>query len=413
MAHWPYTNQSRWIIEFEGDGDEIWTQGNEVWQLGYRMELAAGTLRELASGDDGQQGDAVDALRKKVGDADDKLTLAAELYKPLGTALKTYGNEVRNTIKSQVDTACQDARDKWNLYDGLPGDKDGTDYFLGIGKPEEGSDEEAEQEAKDQAKLAAWEDWEDAAGVYDTAYDTWEDAWEKAIGTIEDAFSDDLKDSTWEDWKGRINIALEILKWAGLVVGIAALIIGGPIVAAIAAAIAVATLVLTVVMALDGDGSWGDVAWAAVDLIPFGKAGKLFKGDKAGFARDMFANFGTKQRVVTDGVTKIEPNVYQKGWSAVKDFGQSGANKTGWQKWAGEGANTGWQDSVVKSITGKNISDWSDTADGMPGSIYEMYHSKVGHYLKIEGWGNTIYNQVTGDDRESLRNRNPVVKTVW
>jgi hypothetical protein len=413
MANWPFTNQMRQIQEFEGDGDEIWAQGNEVWQLGYRMKLASQTLRELSSGDDGQQGDAVDELRKKIGDADDKLALAAELYQPLGTALKTYGDEVRSSIKTQVDTRFQDAHDKWSTYISLPGDKDGTDYFLGIGKPDEGSEEEAAQEAQDQAKLAAWNDWEDAAGFYDDAYDTWEDAWEKAVETIEDAFSDDLKDSRWEDVKGVIDIVLEVLKWAGLVVGIAALIIGGPIIAAIAAAIAIATLVLTLVMAIDGDGSWGDVGWAAVDLIPFGKAGKLFKGDKAGFARDMFVNFGTKSRVVKDGVTEIQPNVYQKGWAALKDMGNSSATKSGWQKWAGEGANTGWQDSVVKSITGKNLKDWGDTADDMPGSIYEMYHSKVGHYLKLEGWGNTIYNQVTGEERVSLRNRNPIVKTVW
>lgn len=411
MANWPFTNKMRQMCMFDGDGDAIWTQGNEIWNLGWDMTYASQTLEHLASGEDGQQGKAVDALRKKVDDAYVTLELAGELYRPLGLALRGYGAEVRDGIKTQVDTCYNDAYEKWNTYIDLPGDKDGTDYFLGINKPEEGSAEEAEQEAEDAAKLQAWEEWEAAANAYDTAYDTWEDAWDEATKKIDDAFTDDLKDSRWENIKGWIKVALEVLKWAGLVVGIAALIIGGPIIAAIAAAIAVATLVLTVVMAIDGDGSWGDVAWAAVDLIPFGKLGKLFKsGQRMNFVGDMFANFGARQRVLKDGVLEIEPNVYKKGWDALMDFG----NKSGWERW-GKGANTSWTDSMVKTLTGKNLNDWDDVATGMPGSIYEMYHSKVAHWLKIEGWGNTIYNQWgnDGEDRTSLRNSNPIVKTIW
>lgn len=408
MANWPFTNQMRQIMVFDGDGDKAYEQGTAIWNLGWDMTYASQTLRQLASGDDGQQGKAVDALRKKVGDADETLELAGKLYRPLGLALRGYGNEVRNGIQTQIDTCHQTASDRWQEYIDLPGEKDGRDYFLGIGKPDEGSQEETDNDAEDAAKLQAWNDWEDAAGAYDTAFDTWEDAWDAAIEKIDDAFTDDLKDSRWEDAKGWIKIALEVLKWAGLVIGIAALIIGGPIIAAIAAVIAVATIILTVVMAIDGDGSWEDVAWAAVDIVPFGKAGKFAKILKGGDKATELKKF-VKADVLGDFTSKT----YKDGWKAVKDWGTTGANKTGWQKYAGEGANTGWQDSVVKSITGKNITDWDEVEKGMPGSIYEMYHAKGEHLLKIEGWGNTIYNQATGGDRESVRDRNPIVKTVW
>lgn len=417
MANWPFTNKMRQMCMFDGDGDAIWTQGNEIWNLGWDMTYASQTLEHLASGEDGQQGKAVDALRKKVDDAYVTLELAGELYRPLGLALRGYGAEVRDGIKTQVDTCYNDAFEKWNTYIDLPGDKDGTDYFLGINKPEEGSAEEAEQEAEDAAKLKAWEEWEAAANAYDTAYDSWEDAWDEATKKIDDAFTDDLKDSKWEDVKGWIKVALEVLKWAGLVVGIAALIIGGPIIAAIAAAIAVATIILTVVMAIDGDGSWTDVAWAAVDLIPFGKAGKLFKhsdGFKTAakeFAGEGLKNFKMLKFNGSFNPLKWRPNgVYGEGWDAVKAF----KGNKGWARW-GDGANTSWSDSITKVLTGKNFKDWGDTANGMPGSIYEMYHSKVGHWLKIEGWGNTIYNQWgnDGEDRTSLRNSNPIVKTIW
>lgn len=400
MANWPFSNHPRQIRPFDGDGDAIYEQGSQVYRLGVKMELASDTLKQLASGDDGQQGKAVDELRKKVGDADDKLSLAAELYKPLGSALKIYGDAVRTSIKTDIDTRHDDAQEKWNEYIALPGDKDGRGYFLGIGKPEEGSAEEAEHEAEDRAKAQAWEDWNTAADAYDTSFDTWETAWNTAVSTIEDAFTDDLKDSRWENFKQGFNTFMEIMGWVGLVVGVLALVIGGPIIAAIAAAVAVVVLAGTLLQWAYGDKSGSDVAWAAIDLIPFGKAGSLFKKGS-----DFLP--GLKE-VGQEAVKNFNPKTYREGIDAIKEF----SSKSGWERW-GKGANTSWSDSTVKVLTGKSFDDWNTTLEGMPGSIYEMYHSKVGHWLKIEGWGNKIYNHFSGDDRESLRNQNPVVRAIW
>ncbi|WP_413316911.1 hypothetical protein AA0Z99_09840 [Agrococcus sp. 1P02AA] len=416
MSRWPYTTQTREICQFHQDGSDIVSLGWDIWYLGTYMNTAADIMQALADGSDGQQGKSVDELRNKVGDAHVQLHLASEMYKPIGTALKEYGAEVRDTISTQINTRYQTALDAWELYRDLPGDENGTTYFLGIGKPEEGSPEAEAQEAEDLAKAQAWDDWIEAANSYDAAYDTWEEAWNSAVDKCDDGFSDDLKDSTWEKVKQFIGAALEVLKWAGLIVGILALIIGGPILAAIAAAIAVLALIGTAILAFAGDRSWGDVAWAVVDVIPFGKVGKLFQaGEKMKFVKEMGKNFN--------------PQTYKKGWDALKK-----SNVEGW----GEGASRGFRDGLTAMLTGKNgpgwksmwkdnmdISKWaSDTGANFfqrgaervmrfGGVMYEGAFTGANHVFKVQDWATTISNGFTGDDNTSWRKSNPIIRTIF
>ncbi|SDS23778.1 hypothetical protein [Agrococcus carbonis] len=410
MSTWPYTTKARHIVEFQQDGSDIVSLGWDIWYLGLYMDTAADIMQKLASGDDGQQGEAVDELRKKVGDAHVQLHLASELYMPIGSALKHYGAEVRDTIRPQINTRHQTASDAWNTYVALPGDKDGRSYFLGIGKPEEGSPEEEQHEAEDQAKLQAWNDWIDAADSYDAAYDTWETAWNSAVDEIDDGFSDDLKDSRWEKFKQFLDVALEVLKWAGLIVGILALVIGGPILAAIAAAIAVVALVGTLILAFEGDRSWGDVAWAVIDVIPVGKLGKLFQaGEKMKFVKEMGKNF--------------DPKTYKDGWNALKKLDGFG-----------EGASKGIRDGALALVTGKNSSGWSKLwTDNMDtsawraatnpglidraaekvirfnGVLFEGGFTVVNNGFKLQNWTSTI----SGGEIESWRNSNPVLRFLF
>ncbi|MGC5077324.1 hypothetical protein [Agrococcus sp. DT81.2] len=416
MSTWPYTPRTRQILEFQQDGGEIVSLGWDIWYLGQYMDTAAGIMESLANGSDGQQGQAVDELRSKVGDAHVQLALAGELYKPIGMALKGYGAEVRDTISTQINTRHQSAHDAWTTYVGLPGDRNGRSYFLGIGEPEAGSPEAEQHEAEDAAKEQAWNDWIDAADSYDAAYDTWESAWDQAVDTIDDGFSDDLKDSRWEKFKQGLDIFLEVLKWAGLVVGILALIIGGPILAAIAAAIAVAALIGTLILAFEGDRTWGDVAWAVVDLVPVGKVGKLFQaGEKMKFVKELGKNF--------------RPQTYADGWTALKSFPTEG--------W-GKGASRNVVDGVTGLLTGKNgpgwktlwkdnmdISAWrAATNPGLAdrfgeriirfgGTMYEGSFTVANHVFKVQDWATTISNGVTGQNDSSWRKSDPIVRFIF
>lgn len=416
MTYWPMTQQQRTITEFHQDGSDINALGWDIWYLGQYMDTAADIMQKLADGSDGQQGKSVDKLREEVGDAYVQLHLASELYLPIGKALKDYGAEVRDTISTQINTRYQTANDAWVSYNSLPGERGGRDYFLGIGKPDEGSPEAEQHEAEDQAKQDAWDEWIAAADSYDAAYDTWETAWNTAVDTIDDGFSDDLKDSRWEKFKEFLDVALEVLKWAGLIVGILALIIGGPILAAIAAAIAVLALLGTLILAFAGDRTWGDVAWAVVDIVPFGKLGKLFQaGEKMKFVKELGKNF--------------DPTTYKKGWDALKR-----SNIEGW----GDGASRSFRDGLTGLLTGKNgpgwktlwndnmdISAWRAATDPnifqrfgergvrFMGVLYEGGFTGVNHIFKVQDWATTISNGITGGSEESWRKSNPVLRVLF
>ncbi|WP_347754544.1 hypothetical protein [Agrococcus sp. ProA11] len=416
MSNWPYTPRSRQIVEFQQDGGEIVDVAKEITDLAEYMTSAAGIMESLANGSDGQQGQAVDKLRDKVGDAHVQLSLAAKLYMPIGDALMAYGTEVDGTINAQINTRHESAQEKWTTYASLPGDREGRTYFLGIGEPEAGSPEAEQHEAEDAAKRQAWNDWIDAAESYDAAYDTWESAWNSAVDRLDDGFSDDLKDSRWEKFKEGLGDVLEVLKWAGLVVGILALVIGGPILAAIAAAIAVIALIGTLILAFAGDRSWGDVSWAVVDVVPVGKLGKLFQaGEKMKFVKEMGKNF--------------RPSTYSDGISALKKFPTEG--------W-GKGASRGLLDGTTGLLTGKNsagwkamwndnmdISAWREAANPglmdrvgermirFGGTMYEGAFTFTNNVFKVQDWGTTISNGMTGQDDTSWRKSNPVLRVIF
>lgn len=437
MTYWPYTQQNRQIREITQDGSDINMLGWDIWYLGLWMETSADTMKTLADSSDGQQGKSVDALREKVGDAHVQLALASELYMPLGQALKDYGSELRDTIKTLVNTAQGDAFEKWTTYTGLPGDKDGRSYFLGIGKPEEGSPEADEHETEDAAKEQAWQDWIGAAGAYDTAYDTWETAWNSAVNTIDEAFSDDLKDSGWEKFKEGFNWVADKLSWVAMGLGIAALIIGGPILAALAAVAAVALLAMTLVQFAYGDKTLADVGWEIAGLLPVGKLGKLFqKGQKMDFVKDGLKNFDVvrvNKTTLPDGTTKTSlgwtpDNVYAKGWDGAKNFGEKG--------WGGHSNSPG--NFALRMLTGKDTDGWAamakdnfdfanfrnranphwaDWALEVPirgaSTAFEGAHGVASHVFKLEGWHNKIDNAVTGDDDTSWKNSHPALKFIF
>lgn len=429
MTQWPFTPQSRVIEPFSQDGGDIVSIGWDVFYLGLDMTNAAETLRTLADGSDGQQGKAVDKLREQVGDAYVQLELAGELYQPLGSALIRYGEAVRDTIASDVTTKASSAETAWYAYTALPGDKDGRDYFLGIGRPEEGSDAEQRHEEEDAAKKEAYDAWLEAATGFDGAFDTWESAWNEAIATIEEGFNDDLEDSGWEKFKAGLNFVAEVLSWAGLVVGIVALFVGGPIVAAIAAAIAVAALVVTVAQVLAGEKTPDALVWAAIDVVPFGKLGRLAHSD---------GNLGTLAKESFNNFNLGSKGPYGEALQAIKGKGDY-AGKSLTERLTGVRSG---EDVLSRALTGKTAREWDDIYNlrvpsqgrvagfemppGTPQwrideevalrtatSNYEMAHSLMGHGFKVEGWYTKVENQVTGTDEPSWRDSHPVLKAVW
>lgn len=300
----PSSPRGRGIEPVEGDPTAIENRGRTIKQLGDDMVASAQLLQRVAEAQDGQQGKAVDKLRDIVGDSHELLAQAGRMYAPTGPIIEAYGialGEVQPTIRTRVDS-CEAY---WAAYVSLPGSVEprGTD---GPGQPEADSPEAAQQAEQDAAKLAAYERWEDEAARFDSAYDTWEDAFDTAADRIGDVLEDKVADGFWDHVDKFIEGVQFVLAIAGIVLAVLAIVIGGPIIAAIAALIAIAALVLTLYQFFRGDKGGWDVAMAVINVVPVGKLGMLW-------------NKGGAKTFLTSTIKNFDPGTYKKGIDAFGD----------------------------------------------------------------------------------------------
>ncbi|WAC66716.1 hypothetical protein OVA14_02760 [Agrococcus sp. SL85] len=324
----------------EGDPQTIIRRGEEIEALGRMMSDSATILEGLAEGTDGLQGKAAAKLREGVGDVHGTLAEAGQLYTPTGPVVRRYGvalSEDQSAIAGHV-ALCEGL---WETFRSLPGSVEprGTGGWF---EPEAGSEEAQQQADEDEAKRLAYEAWEDEARRFDADYDSWESAFEAAAADVGDAVAGKIEDSFWDDLDGFVAGALKVLQVVGLVLAVACIIIGGPILAAIAAVVAIATLALTTYAFFRGDATLGDMIFAIVGVIPFGSLGKgvgPFFSDMAGgifssAGRTAIASSGAHfaggltrgfSRGMADGMGLLG-SLGRGGRGALQGLSQGGAN---------------------------------------------------------------------------------------
>lgn len=372
-------NKSPMLRDIEylfGDGETIESRGKDIESLGKKMIESATILQAVKDSEDGQYGKAVDKLREEIGEAHETLKEAGELYKPVGPHIADYGAQV---IESQplIKTKVDECQQLWNTYEGLPGS------VLG---PDSGADDEDAAESEYQAKKGAYEDWNEAAGEYDGLVSTWEIAYGKAESGISDDMAGKIRDPNWF-WDA-IDILVDALGWAALVIGVIALIVGGPFVA-LAAILGAAIFALTLLQYAFGEASLADMLWATVGIVPFGKVGMLFRGGKGAFAKEMFEGFSKSNFTkMTGGFSDMLRNFKGKEFSKLIEGGPSAA--------------------IVRSLTGKSGDDWMKMVNDMnlnnKGPLAQLLgahelsltvaHSFGKHMTTIDGW----IAQITGND---------------
>lgn len=297
MAWMPNSPKGRRIEHVEGNPSDIIDRGKKITELGDQMLESAGILEDIktrAIGGGILQGKVVEKLQETIGDSYKKLEQAGELYQPVGPVITQYGESLES-VKTQIDFNADECEEKWRTFYNLPpvGESLERSYFRHRSAPEEGSPE-AEQEAEeDAAKQTAHEAWETQAGSFDFWYDSWESAFDTAVDGMTDGLSDSIKDSFWSDFA-------DIMGWVALALGVAAMIIGGPILAALAGLAAVLYLVAVIGQYTEGEAGGSDIALAALGVFPLGKLSnmtKLMHGTKGlqVFGKGALGNFGKLQ----------------------------------------------------------------------------------------------------------------------
>lgn len=388
----------RSIERLIGDGSTIESRGRAITSLGEMMTESATVLQAIKDSDDGQQGQAIAELRSVIGDAYETLRQAGELYTPVGPRVETYGTEVLSS-KPAIGSAVDTCEDRWAAYAALPGD-----FYPGMTPPmPSGDDDTAGEEFAE--KSNAYYDWQDAAYDYDSAVSTWEIAYGNAEYGIGDDMAGKIRDPN--GWLDFLDGLVTVLTWVGIAVGIAALILGGPFVA-LAAIVAGAILALTALQYLLGEASLGELAWAVVGVIPFGKLGTLFRG-----ADDVLGGFAKNLRFGSNWADMAS------AWGKAGDMATDlGINRFQ----AMFRTNGGFGGAFTALMTGRNPGAWGEMSEniakhpetilgglGAAGeSLWDLSHTIIGHGFEIDGWISTV----TGND--SLKSQMPpVFDVVW
>lgn len=387
----PPSPAGRPIAYVFGDPTTIKERGTEIEELGQMMLDSASQLQAVSDGSDGLKGKAVDKLREGVGDVHGRLKEAGELYKPTGPIVHAYGVALEREqpqIQGHVDT-CQSL---WETYVALPGSVEprGTGGWF---QPDADSPEAEQQAAEDKAKKDAFDAWEAEAKRFDNDYDHWESAFDTAAGNIDETLAGKIEDSFWDNLDGFVAGLVKVLQVAGMILAVAALIIGGPIVAAIAAVVAVLTLVLTIYQYVRNDAGKLDLALAIVGVIPFGSIGKLAQG-KAGvmpFVAD-----------VAGGAFK--PSTYSAAAQQLRTISMASRFGGGGLSGLRSGAGALWQLNnpegfgtvMTRLLTGKTPGDFAELSKSfgegfeaitwIPGA-FDFTHGLFGNAIKLANYG--------------------------
>lgn len=292
-----HTNRQHRVHVIEGDAQGIIDRGREISRLGRQMIGAAGVLSAIADGATEERGRSIERIREEVGDAHEELALAGERYKPTGVAMTTYGHALDGVqsklrplvleieqAKRQLDAKIAAAQDAQETAEDSA-DYDPTDSTA------QGTHEANRWQARE-AGIAAGNAQIHLDGLlddFDTQWNVWDEAYDAALNAIEDATEGNVSDSWTDNIADIVQIIVDVVTVIGIIVTIAALIIGGPILALIAVALAVVILLGTLILYDAGRATKGDLAWAIVGILPFGRLGSLFKAGSRLQALKFFA----------------------------------------------------------------------------------------------------------------------------
>lgn len=363
-----YSPKGREVRDLHGEPGAIRQRGNEITSLGEQMSSSAVTLKNLATDADGMKGESAKKIQEIVGDCYNDLDKAAKLYTPVGPVLTGYAAtlEYHQPLIRQRATDCEDAH---NNFVSAPGYLEGERPFWDRERGDSPEEKEAreDQEDQDAAKQQLKGAYDDALRAFDIEVDSWETAFNDAADKMEAAFENGIKDGFWDNVDGFVAGALTVLKYAGMVLAVAAIIIGGPIIGAIAAVVAVATLVLTIYSFARGHSSKTDLALAIVGVIPFGSVGKLAQGRRGmiEFAGDAFPAF--KPSTWSAAATEM------RTIGSVATFASNGGGRfsgfvQGAKRFATGDSPRGVWDIVSRAVVGKNTDDFGDAIRAVAGA---------------------------------------------
>ncbi|WP_234533864.1 hypothetical protein [Streptomyces shenzhenensis] len=290
-----------------GDPYEVARLGKRISDTAKLIEEQAGKLRNLVDGN-GWDSDTGKAFAAKTGDTVKLLGQSHQRYAAAGAALGSSVpyEPIADQVRENWATALNHAQNRVRaaLKKAAAADADSGNCQKQIDQHPSGDDNHPDKQKLKRQKEASDGELDAAKRELRAALDYRDTQAGYAAKAIRDAIDHDgLKDPKhhwWDDWQDWVA---DIGHWAGVaaaVLGVLALALSwvpvlGEVLGALALIASVVALVCDTVSALDGKGTWLDVAIDAIGVLSFG-AGRVL------------------------GTTAKEAAMAARGASAVKDL---------------------------------------------------------------------------------------------
>ncbi len=264
----------------QGDPDLLQQKANHYADIAEAIARSVTTLRKIHDVDD-MKSQATEKLKDSSDDVAKDIEKAHDRYSVTASALLTYSSHLRtaqqhansaisriNSLQSSADSAHHALTKAKSDADDATG-ADATDAKTALTKAQQ------DAESADQDLSAAQDAWRAALKIKTDAAHTAA----QAIIDVVDHNNHGLEDSWWDDWGSAL---FSILKTICDIAGILAIFLAwvpilGEVLLILAAIGAVIDLVESIVKAINGEGSWWDVAFAAAGAVLTIFGGKIFE----------------------------------------------------------------------------------------------------------------------------------------
>jgi hypothetical protein len=264
-----------------GDPGKVTASGERYRTVAAAIESAATRLRQLTSQTDGNQSDAVEAIRDNSAKVAGEISKADGRYMVVGDALVTYARQlaqaqaeslqalyVAQAAQHAVDQASSDVTRTARSLDETTDETERGVYQSKLNHARSSRD------AADASLARARQDLEAAVSLRDQAA-------QQAISSIESKTDNDgLNDGWWENWGSELfNTVSKVFSGLASVFGVLALVLAwvpvlGEALAAVALIAGAVALVADIVLKIAGEGSWVNIAIGVLGLVTFG-AGRI------------------------------------------------------------------------------------------------------------------------------------------
>lgn len=355
--------------QLSGEPSRVTAMADRYAEIGHAIARSVATLNRILDGE-GQKSKAVDAIQENAKGVTRDIGKAQERYSQTATALQTYGSALQtahddaSAAIAAIATAQGDVDDAQTAYDNLenptepPTDPTANQTALTTAHTTLGEKQTALNNAHDL--------WWAAKNAKDSAART-------AAGQIDDIVNgkvgDKLNDSWWDNISSVLDVIKVICEWAAfLSIFLSWVPVLGAILVGLAILGALISLIDSIVKFSRGEGSFGDIVFAAVGVVLAAFGGKIVSylaklgkfsslGKLASLKKGSEGFLNSKGFKAVAGITKRDVKSELKALSSLKGASKEifqnpfalklGTGGNAWSRFL-SGAQTGGKEFLTK-----------------------------------------------------------------